>query len=753
LQTIIINTRGEASYRSRRFTVGQQIFSVIWAKQPMEHPTHTEKVLLDTPVSVASEDHFQRYGYAERIAALINQADYDHSLVIGIYGKWGEGKSSLLNFIGKEIQEGTVQIRFNPWYFKDDNQLMKGFFESIAKALGEKLTKNKDEVVKAFADYGESIGNISNWVIPGSGVLFKAGSKVASTFKRHSLEHYKNRVRELIKRAGRNFVIFIDDIDRLNINDIQSVFKLVKLVGDFPKFTYVLAFDDELVAASLGHQFGEKSIKDGYDFLEKIIQVPLTLPKATPADLRKYALDLIDKVLDNNKVVLNQADTERFLGRFDGAFVPALKSPRLAVRLANAIAFSIPLLQGEVNIGDLMILDAIKVFYPELYHFMRQNGAIFLTNYDVPIANISAHKERAKKELESVLHPYGETLTNQIKVMLSHVFPQLGGLYNNNFPSRERFDQWYQAQQICSHYYFERYFTFSVSRGEITDVYFQQLFADLDKMNPGDFATRLLGELEKLNINEFIFKLRHRTDAFRMAEAANLPLALARIGRMLPEQEQFSLAEPKEELAKIVKRLTAKLDPDNRYQVGEDVLRFAQPLNYKIALYFRLVKSPDPSVEEPFLTPAEIEALDNVMIEEFEHLNHSVNVMRELPDHVLHSMFAVYDKVNQNERIMVLAQTALQHDPQFTLKFLKIFTPTHWSSAEKGPIKTFFRVEDYQFMSRFIDPAAYYQKLVTMHNKRTIINGRALSFGDSLTDDELIAQFQELHEQLVKPVN
>src|ERR1700736_4153223 len=97
-----------------------------------------EFIRLDKAVDTKEEDYFERYEFSKRIATLINKAKYPTSLVIGIYGKWGEGKSSVLNFISAELQEGTIKINFNPWYFQDDRQFIKSFFESIAASLGRK---------------------------------------------------------------------------------------------------------------------------------------------------------------------------------------------------------------------------------------------------------------------------------------------------------------------------------------------------------------------------------------------------------------------------------------------------------------------------------------------------------------------------------------------------------------------------------------------------------------------------------------
>lgn len=96
----------------------------------------------DEPISSEKEDHFQRYAFAKRIAQIVSKGYYPKSLVVGIYGKWGEGKTSLMNFIKAELDNEAVAINFNPWLFNDQKQLVKSFFESIANAIGKRLSTN-----------------------------------------------------------------------------------------------------------------------------------------------------------------------------------------------------------------------------------------------------------------------------------------------------------------------------------------------------------------------------------------------------------------------------------------------------------------------------------------------------------------------------------------------------------------------------------------------------------------------------------
>ena len=66
----------------------------------------------------------------------------------------------------------------------------------------------------------------------------------------------------------------IDDIDRLDRTETQAIFKLVKLSASFNHTSYVLAFDDEIVAAAIGEKYGQGGLEAGRAFLEKISGPP-----------------------------------------------------------------------------------------------------------------------------------------------------------------------------------------------------------------------------------------------------------------------------------------------------------------------------------------------------------------------------------------------------------------------------------------------------------------------------------------------
>lgn len=241
------------------------------------------------------------------------------------------------------------------------------------------------------------------------------------------LESLKERVNEFLAESSKTIVVFIDDIDRLDKSEIFSLFRLVKLTADFSKTVYILSFDKDMVASAMGAMYGEGNTKSGYDFLEKIIQVPLIIPKAQPNDLKDYCFELVDKAIKESNIELTEDEVKRFVSVFTDKILLRLKTPRLAVQYKNSISFSLPLLKGEVNHVDLLLLEAIKIFYPKHYEFIKNNSHYLLSTYS---RNDSFSLEKADsklKELNEHLTQLGKYFNKReqdsIKSLLSELFP------------------------------------------------------------------------------------------------------------------------------------------------------------------------------------------------------------------------------------------------------------------------------------------------------------------------------------------
>jgi predicted KAP-like P-loop ATPase len=164
----------------------------------------------DAPISDPKLDRFDRWPFAKRIADTIAMHTDRSSLVIALYGIWGDGKTTVLNFVDNELRSkpNVVVVRFNPWRFPDEQSLLRSFFATLAKALEVSLTNGKEEIGKSLAKYG----GLLNVVWSGAGSAAKEAGELLSNI---NLDDEKRRIEAILSENGKKVVVLMDDIDRL----------------------------------------------------------------------------------------------------------------------------------------------------------------------------------------------------------------------------------------------------------------------------------------------------------------------------------------------------------------------------------------------------------------------------------------------------------------------------------------------------------------------------------------------------------
>lgn len=328
----------------------------------------------DRPIHTSAHDRFSRVHFAHRIADTISGRADTSGLVLGLYGPWGDGKTSVLHMIEERLKEHSdvVVAHFNPWQFTSEDQLLRGFFDTLSTAVGARLTSKKEEFGAALKKYGSVLS-----VVNGGDAATGLGEALSTT----TLDDLKARVEGFLAEGRLRVVVLIDDIDRLDRAETHLIFKLVKLSAGFSRTTYLLAFDDAVVAAALGERYGAGGDASGRAFLEKIIQVPLHLPSAETSALRGLVYEGLNQALSVAEISLPQQQVDAFIVRF-GVIEESLSTPRQAHLYTNALLFSLPLVKGEVHIGEFMLLEALRLFHPRLYRTLRENPSLLMSKID-----------------------------------------------------------------------------------------------------------------------------------------------------------------------------------------------------------------------------------------------------------------------------------------------------------------------------------------------------------------------------------
>lgn len=328
-----------------------------------------KKITSDNPIQSPKDDTLGRAGIAETFVEHILSLDVSEGVVIGVLGPWGSGKTSFVNLARTYLNTAGVTIlNFNPWMFSGAEQLMESFFIELSVQL--KLKPEMAEVSRELESYGEFFAGMS-WV-PVIGPWIDRGRLVTKMFSKlikkreGGIEGRRAKVAKALNALQDPLVVILDDIDRLSTPEIRDVFKLVRLTANFPNIIYILAFDRLRVEQALG----EQGIS-GRDYLEKILQLGFDLPEVPEPVLDRQVFEAIDSVIENVEEP-GHFDQNAWPDVFVEIIKPLIRNMRDVRRYAAALHGTVRSLQGRIALVDILAIEAIRVFLPDVFRGVRK---------------------------------------------------------------------------------------------------------------------------------------------------------------------------------------------------------------------------------------------------------------------------------------------------------------------------------------------------------------------------------------------
>jgi hypothetical protein len=510
-----------------------------------------DSYIIDDPVDTKDEDRLERYPIAERIVKTIVSRKDKSSFVLGIYGAWGEGKSTVLNFVDnifdREYKSSVCCIKFNPWYFRDEDQLLSNFFELLADKLDGGIILNRERMGKYSKDYLAKLIPPTTLKLVGVdlGEMFNRWGGLLSDV---SLDERKKNLEQFLEGEKKKIVIIIDDVDRLDKNEIQTVLKLVKLLANFKHTTYILAFDDNVVAAAIGDSYsGNKDLgKDlGKGFLEKIVQVPIPLPKLSRDSLKSFCFEKVKQVLESLDISLTEDEWVRFKENFESGLSIRVQTIRMVKRYINTLIFSLPLIKNEVNTVDFLLLEGMRVFYPPLYSDISDKPSEYLNLNSSDLRNDPQYR---KIKLDSLTENWHKLTNGEIsaKNLLFCLFPEI----SNIFRGEERID-WIIAresvreqklvikQRVCTEEYFGRFFEYKIPNYDISDLEIDELFKQI-AVSGSNYSQVITKFFKQDKADAFVLKVTNRLKDLSPVVAQELAITLSKLDSHL-----FSGKQPK----------------------------------------------------------------------------------------------------------------------------------------------------------------------------------------------------------------
>jgi len=468
------------------------------------------------------EQHFAASGRARASETVAESTEkpLEDSLVVGLFGEWGSGKSLWLRHIehhfllrlaswlegdGAPTGPLIVPVFFNTWRYEKEEHLVIPLIKTLetrlhslapaeddpaqdAEAKGKKGFLDRAANALAIAGIALASGLSGKLSVPLLGEVELSGSDVVDTVielvklneaeeaaRNDALTRVASRgeeqgkVRALLdlqsvyydfqahlrgitrpeREDGRplNLLFLIDDLDRCLPEKAVEMLETIKLFLDVEGTAFVLALDDAVVERGIAHRYRDYGFRkhptaydsiayainpanyedhlkrykhlgqepiNGHEYLEKIVQLPVRIPRPNVRDLRDFLLENFGDVFSRTA----KAEEEREGGRERGlakekvdaaggdfehdapvatrieAIEPLLELftkavppvPRKHIRAAELLRVHLGVARrrgwdlhaNDTELLTLARLTLVQIFAPEVYRYAQRRDVRFL---------------------------------------------------------------------------------------------------------------------------------------------------------------------------------------------------------------------------------------------------------------------------------------------------------------------------------------------------------------------------------------
>ncbi|MGJ4948668.1 KAP family P-loop NTPase fold protein [Bradyrhizobium sp. HKCCYLS20291] len=274
---------------------------------------------------------------AELIAEMIGKPHL-LPMSLGVFGSWGVGKSSTLRLVAKDLDKNKgkyLLINFDAWLYQDFDDaraaLMSVIASELLQAAPQSLTAkamslfgriNKLRALGLLAEGGALAMGVPTFglitrglegardILEGKGdpddleAIRKAGAdakeqtsgllkNVSEKGPPEEIAAFRKEFGEVLEGLGKTLVVFIDNLDRCLPENAIHTLEAVRLFLFMPKTAFVIGADEDMIRHAVARHFKEPGEKQVTDYLDKLIQIPVRVPRLGVEEVRAYLFLLL----------------------------------------------------------------------------------------------------------------------------------------------------------------------------------------------------------------------------------------------------------------------------------------------------------------------------------------------------------------------------------------------------------------------------------------------------------------------------
>lgn len=290
------------------------------------------------PDSETDLDFLNYSEVAELIAELIGDPNL-LPLSLGVFGGWGTGKSSILRLVELELTNSPQKyliVRFDAWLYQDFDDARAALMGVISSAIADNVPENlKDKAVGLLRRVNKLRllgllveGGVAALGVPAFGTIAKGVESVGSLLGGKAetsdinavqdaakaissqtsglirtregdggppaeIDAFRAEFGEILTQLEKTLVVFVDNLDRCLPSNAIHTLEAIRLFLFMPRTAFVVAADEDMIRHAVAQHFHNPSQRHVADYLDKLIQIPIRVPKVGIQEVRAYLFLLL----------------------------------------------------------------------------------------------------------------------------------------------------------------------------------------------------------------------------------------------------------------------------------------------------------------------------------------------------------------------------------------------------------------------------------------------------------------------------
>lgn len=336
-------------------------------------------------------DAFGRLTFAAALADAVLDSDPATCHVIGLAGPWGSGKTSIIPAVSAKCQAAGLRvITIDAWAFRETGRLTEAVLTKVVTDIDDRyLLPNLRRTLVRYL-------SIISPVVSKVPVLEALSKALAGA---DELDKLRNSLSAVVQSTQERFLVIVDDVDRLDQAELQSLIKTVRLCASIPRITYLLAYD----RASIHYLIANDDPSLARDFMDKVVEDEWCLPLVPHDKLVEYIKKHCAASLSDRAPRFRQDFEERLKECLPG-LRHLLRTPR-QIRRAGISLSRRSILLAKLNPFDAFLWQVLRQREPALHEFITQRPWLLRRDHGLLgnwAVGLMQDKERRKKEIKQI---------------------------------------------------------------------------------------------------------------------------------------------------------------------------------------------------------------------------------------------------------------------------------------------------------------------------------------------------------------